>query len=219
MKRLRNIKGYTLIELLAVIVVITTVGGLITGIIVLSLRGSNRSTNVNGIRQSGNFALNQMSKMITYAQGFEGVATTDDTVNNSITYTNQCTDTDTQAKQFNFLKIRSFDQGVTTYICDKNADPQLLASYSGALSTYPIAGTDNTGRVNLVDTVNVINNNTYKLDQCYFTCIQNNVTIAPTIGIHFTVSSAPTNGLNSNLVENRVTIPFDLTVSIRNSGN
>ena len=219
MKSLKNIKGYTLIELLAVIMVITTVGGLIAGIIVLSLRGSNRSTNVNGIRQNGNFALSQMSKMITYAKGFEGVATSDDIVNNAISYTNQCTDADTQAKQFNFLKIQSFDQGITTYICDANSTPQLLASYSGALDTYPIPSTDATSRSNLVDTLNTINNNKYKLDQCYFTCSQSNVTIAPTIGIHFTISSAPTNGIDSNLVENKITIPFDLTVSLRNSGN
>ena len=67
-------KGYTLIELLAVMFVLTTVGTIMAGIVVNSLRGSNRSTNVNDIRENGNFTISQISKMISFAKSAGAVS-------------------------------------------------------------------------------------------------------------------------------------------------
>lgn len=216
---IKNKKGYTLIELLAVIIIIITVGSLIAGIIVLSLRGSNRSTNVNSIRQSGDFALFQMSKMIAYAQDFEGVAATGDVDQDGlINYTTECIDTNQNAS-YNFLKIKSFDQGETTYVCSgiDNSNPAQIASYSGSLNTYPIPGTDHTSVTSYLDTTS--QNRLYSLDKCYFTCSQTNITVAPTIGIHFIISAKTNPNIEQNLIENKITIPFDITVGFKNSGN
>lgn len=213
-----NKKGYTLIELLAVIIIITTVGSLIAGIIVLSLRGSSRSTNVNSIRQSGDYALFQMSKMVSYAKDFEGVGDINnkDEQTGTINYTTQCITTDPNA-QYNFLKIKSFDQGETTYVCydgsDSNNSVAQIASYSGALNIYPILGSDTTKVSSYLDT------DQYKLDACYFTCSQTNIIIAPTIGIHFNISAKLKTEGQDNLIENKISIPFDITVGFKNSGN
>jgi len=216
MKKILNKKGYTLIEVLAVIIIITIVGSLITAIIVISLRGSNRSKNVNSIRQAGDYTINQMTKMISYSKSFEGLANTDTDVNhddNSINYDAQCN----ESKAYNLLKIKSFDQGTTTFYCDPTIGNNFISSYSGSLDSLPtqevFASLQN---VKLIDP-----SKKFYVTQCSFTCKRDNITLPPTINIQFTVSNLnPENAAeDASLVENRVTIPFETSVSFRNLGN
>lgn len=216
MKKILNKKGYTLIEVLAVIILITIVGSFIAAIIVISLRGSNRSKNVNAIRQTGDYTINQMTKMVSYAKSFEGLANTDIDVNpddNSINYDLQCN----QSKTYNLLKIKSFDQGTTTFYCDPTDGNNFIASYSGALDSLPSESVYNSVRmVKLIDP-----GKNFYITQCSFTCRQNNVIHPPVIDIQFTISNQnPENSADEQaLVENKVTIPFDTTISFRNLGN
>ena len=72
---LKSRNGYTLVELLAAIVVVVAISSVITNVITSSLRGANKVNIIENIRQTGNFILSQMTKDITYAQMFDGVNT------------------------------------------------------------------------------------------------------------------------------------------------
>ncbi len=120
-RKLRN--GYTLIELLAVMIILIVVGAIVASILISALRGGNKSLTTNDIRQNGSNAIAQMSKMIAYSKSFNGVY--DET-------THQWTSCVGSApgQRYYSLKITSFDEGVTTFNCAA----MVLSSKSGSLS-------------------------------------------------------------------------------------
>ncbi len=183
--------GYTLIELLAVMVVMVAVGIVVSAILVSSLRGSNKTTVLNDIRQSGSYPIIQMSKMIGFAKSFDGVST------DGVLYVTDCTsvavgaNTPTPTPVYQYVKISTFDNSTIIFSCEGN--PLTVASNGASLI--------NTGQV--------------KVNSCSFSCTQSYVTQPPAIGIHFSLSK----NVSGNFVEQTATIPFDTTVSVRNSSN
>lgn len=182
-----NNKGYTLIELLAVMIILISVGTIITAILVTSLRGGNKSNTTNEVRQSGNYIISQMSKMIAYARTFDGVST------NGINYTTDCTVTQPPAPTpsiapvlYRYIKISSFDGGQTVFSCTGSS----IASNGAALT--------NSANLNVA--------------ACSFYCSQTSVLAPPTISVNFTLSKS-----NSGFfVENQTTIPFETSITPRN---
>lgn len=200
MNKFSNSKGYTLVELLAVILILVSVGGIITAIVATSFRGSNRSINVNQVRQEGNFAITQMSRMIRYAKSFDGVST------NGNSYTTNCVVTippppspSPTPVEYKYVKITSFDGGVTVFRCQDGLsdNPRTISSNSASLVS--------TSNVSLV------------ADSCYFICSQESVGLAPAIDINFTLT--PYNQISPVFVENTLTVPFQTSVIFRNIGN
>lgn len=206
--RIKNNRGYTLVELLAVIVIMVVVGSIVATIIVNSLRGTSKTNVLNSVRQNGNYTILQMSKMIAYAQYFNGVSP------DGTTYSTNCTGlsatpspspspsstplpTPTSTPTpYKSIKITSFDGGVTVFSCNGSADtpPNTIASNSASLI--------DTSAVSLVS------------NSCYFTCTQNSFGLPPTIGINFTLSQASTSGF----AEQNASIPFVTSVTMRNIG-
>ena len=196
-------EGYTLVELLTVIVIMIVVGMIVTGIIVSSLRGTNKSTVLDNVRENGNNAIIQISKMLTFAQAFNGVSL------DGVTYTTICVPAPTPVPSgsapplptptpipYKYIKITSFDGGTTVFGCTGNTDtpPDTIASNSSSL----------------IDTTTVSVNPA----ACYFTCTGNTLTEPPTIGINFTLSQIS----SSSFSEKNATIPFSTSVTLRNSG-
>lgn len=180
--------GYTLVELLAVIFILVSVGGVITSILVIALRGSNRATTVNDVRQSGNYIIGQMSKMISYSSRFEGVSI------DGVNYVNDCSvvvppaPTPSPAPvSYNYIKITNFDGGTTVFSCTGNS----IAS-NGA---------------------DLINTSVLSVSSCSIYCSQDSISGSPVINIKFTLSKGVTSGLFS---ENQTTIPFDTSITLRN---
>jgi len=191
--KIENSRGYTLIELLAVMLVLTAVGTIIGAIFVSALRGGNKSTTTNDIRQNGNYAITQMSKMIAFAKSFNGITDFD-----RVTHTN-CVAPEGGAKPYASVTITSFDDGVTTFSCEK--DPKTgtygaLASRSGALQP-----------IYLIDT------NTINVFPCNFTCTQANLFSPITININMTLQKQVSSGFS----ETQTVIPFNTSVTLRNS--
>jgi len=155
-------KGFTLVELLAVVMVIGVVGSVVGGILISSLVGTNKTNALDNVRQNGNYALLQMSKEIEFSRNFYGVST------NGVSYITDCTiptvsPTPTPT-QYGYVKIMSANGQAVTFSCSGNT----ISSNSASL----------------------IDAATVKTTSCYFTCSQDNLVLPPTVGINFTLSQA-----------------------------
>jgi len=161
MKKLFNDKGYTLIELLAVIIIMVTVGMIILSILVSALRGGNRSQTTNEVRESGNYVMSQMSKMITFATGLDGLSTDgakdiNGDLSNKYDLT-KCVSVD----QYKDIEITSYGGGKTIFSCDGNT---ISANSVAMLSS------------------------SFNVSNCAFTCTQPSSSVPPIINISFTIS-------------------------------
>ena len=189
---IRKSDGFTLIELLVVILVIFSVGVLIVSVLFSALRGTNKTNTIDTVRRNGNSAITQMSRMIRYAQSFNGVSTSTD----PSVYITDCTvraPTPTPTPtQYSNVNITSFDGGQTIFSCPPSAST--IASISATTS------------VSLIDTSSV------DVSNCYFTCSQDSIISPPNIGINFTLTQKNT----SNFFENKASASFQTSVSVRN---
>jgi len=125
--QISNIKysnGYTLIELLAVMFVMVTVGLIVATILVSALRGTNKTNTIDTIRKNGNYTILQVSKMLEFAQSFGGVST------NGTTYTTDCSIPSTR---YSYIKIISFDNMETIFSCNMSSSPATISSGSASL--------------------------------------------------------------------------------------
>lgn len=193
MKNKKLQTGFTLIELLAVMIILVVVGTIITSILVSTLRSGDKSTTTNDIRQNGNYAINQMSKMITYAKSFDGV-------NDGITWHTDCVAPPAPApplpSKYYSVRISSFDGGQTTFSCTTDFK---LASGSASVP------------IDMIPPDTIIAS-----PRCYFTCSQDNLSAPPTIGINLTLQKKPQPGFTL-LPEAQTVINFQTSITLRNS--
>lgn len=182
-------RGFTLVELLASIIVLVAVGSVISGIITSSLRGTNKTTTIENIRQNGNYTLSQVSKNIQYAQVFNGLS------NDGINYVTTCpfSVAPTPAPvttTFNFIKVTLVKNNPIVYNCT---------------SSSPLTITEN--GASLIDT------NSVSLTECTLACIQSRPTDVPIIKVSFKLGPKNPNGLPENSTP---PILFETSVTMRN---
>ncbi|HVZ58758.1 MAG TPA: type II secretion system protein [Patescibacteria group bacterium] len=70
-----HLKGFTLVELLAVIAITGVIGSLMFGILFATLQGANKSTSLDDISQNGNFVLAQIARVVRYSNSLTDPAT------------------------------------------------------------------------------------------------------------------------------------------------
>lgn len=63
----RKSSGFTLVELLAVMIVFIAVGSIIMAILVATLRGNNKTNALNSVRSNGQYAISQLARSIRNA--------------------------------------------------------------------------------------------------------------------------------------------------------
>lgn len=191
MKNKKIQAGFTLIELLAVMIILVVVGTIITSILVSTLRSGDKSTTTNDIRQNGNYAMAQMSKMITFAKSFDGI-------NDGITWHTDCVappaPTPALPSQYYSVRISSFDGGQTTFSCSGSPDFKLASNAADMVPSNKIIASP----------------------RCYFTCSQDNLSAPPTIGINLTLEKKPQPGFTL-LPEAQTVINFQTSLTLRNS--
>ncbi|MEK7518263.1 MAG: type II secretion system protein [Patescibacteria group bacterium] len=193
--RSKNLKnGFTLIELLVVIAVLGVVGSIVMGAITFSLRGANKTSTIENIRQNGNYTISQMAKTIEYSQTFDGLST------DGITYVRSCpatqpTPTPTST-DYSYIKIKPFNNNSIVYRCqDVGGGNYRVASDSAEL----------------IDTTSA--SSEISMSACTFTCTVSRALDIPVIRIHFILKPK----VSSTLVEKFTPpITFETAVTIRN---
>ncbi len=204
---LKASRGFTLIEILIAMSVLLVVGSILISILISSLRGTNKVNSIDNVRRNGNYALEQMGKMIRYSQSFNGVS--DDPSLNPASFTKNCIPpvvaplTPTPAPSlYHYIKITGFDGGQTILSCVPNGLPfPEIASASAS---------DVSSKVHFIDPDQITT--TIDIVSCSITCTQSTVMSPPTVTIQFKLSNRTASGLS----ENKATIPFQTSVTVRN---
>ncbi len=181
-------KGFTLLELLVVMVVLISTGIVIGGILFSSLRGVTKTNTLTAVRENGDFAISQIVKMIRNAKEFKGVSTDGET------FFNDCSVGG--VPKYYHIKITSPDGGETTFSCEFATISSKSASFSN---------------ISLIDTRAVV----VKQDSCFFTCSQESLTETPTIGIRFSLQQEES--INVFQGERTAAIDFQTSVTMRNA--
>ncbi|GIW61794.1 MAG: hypothetical protein KatS3mg089_0646 [Patescibacteria group bacterium] len=119
--------GFTLVELLAVIVVIASVSGIVFGVLLASLRGSNKSTNVTILQQNGNYALSQITKMIRNARSLE--------------YPSPCFNETGYIATTSSIIIENPDAGRTTFSCNSLPNGTISSNSASLVDTSSVVVT------------------------------------------------------------------------------
>lgn len=160
-------KGFTIVEMLAVMIVFIAIGSIAAAVFFTSLRVVNKSNSLASLRENGNYALSQMTKMIRYAVMFAGVS------DDGITYSNACSTGPVKNTAYSYLKITSFDGYDTVFHCTTGDNGNISSNSAALLDT------------SIVKTV----------DACSFTCSQKNEGDSPTILINLTISETGISGI------------------------
>lgn len=173
-------EGFTLVELLISMFLILSVTAVVMTIFVAGLRGTNQTAAEADVRQNGNLALLQISRMIRNAKNFEGVS-----VDGSTNFTPSCYGgtgfgPSPTPQPYKGVRVTAFDGGVTDITCPLTDTETAISSTSASLASS----------VPLTDSVAV----TVIPTSCYFTCQQQSSTDLPIIGINFTMSSNKISG-------------------------
>ncbi len=115
--------GFTLIELLAVIFVIGIVGGVVFATTVSLLRGTNKSNALTNIRQNGNYAVTQLTKILHDAKR----------INDPLT--SSC---DGSALTKKSITVTGFDNAQTTISCSTGANGTIASNSASLINANSI---------------------------------------------------------------------------------
>lgn len=161
-------KGFTLVEVLISITIISVVSSLLVSVFVISLRTTSKINNLQIVRQNGSYVQTQMVKMLRFAQLFDGLSS------DGTTFTPACLPPSTEpgtVEKFDYIRFTSFDGGQTTFSCD--AAGGTIASNSASFFDTSIL----------------------TVSGCSFSCTQISANTPYTIGITFTLSKRNALGL------------------------
>jgi prepilin-type N-terminal cleavage/methylation domain-containing protein len=111
-------KGFTLVELLAVVGILGVVGSILFGVLYTTLRGSSKSESLLVLQQNGQNALSQMTKQIRFAKDIE--------------VPSSCYSGPTPVPvATTSVTLRNLDNGLTNFSCDIGSG--IIASNSSSL--------------------------------------------------------------------------------------
>ncbi|MBI4078678.1 MAG: type II secretion system protein [Candidatus Levybacteria bacterium] len=184
-------RGFTLIEVLVVLALLTTIGSLILSIITSMARTVSKTTAINRVTQNGSAAIIQITKTLRNAKSFNGISV------DGSEYATDCsvsvlplTPTPTPT-EYHVVKIKDFTDKDIKFVCLEG----ILGIKEGD------------------DIIQFVNESEVAVTSCSFTCSQASTFEPPTIGISFTLSQATEETLPERTVS---PIPFQTTIRLRN---
>jgi len=186
----KSVGGYTLIELLAVIIIFVIIGSIIAGILYASLRGVTKARINDVVAQNGNFALSNITDAINSSDKIVvGSCGVDPTSLTSI-------------------GLRRIDGSVVVFECSN--DKIVIKNYV-SFPPSPTPAPLPLSVVSLIDSTQVKTYDPGVGSACYFKCYQNNVYSVPKIEIGFSLSQA-----GGTFFETKSNASFKTTQSLRN---
>lgn len=198
---IKNNKGFTLVELLVVMVVLLTVGTIIGVILFSAFRGANKTNTIIQVRQNGSYAIAQMEKTIRGAYSLDGMSLNNidfiDCPLQAVVSTGTPTPTPTPV-QYTSIKFTSFDKSVTTYNCDISGEKTITVKKGTTGTSIPL-----------------LDKKAVSLVSCYFTCLQENSQSSPAVEINFVLKQA--GSVSNAFFEKTASIPFKASFSLRNA--
>ncbi len=186
-----RISGFTLVELLISLFILTTISSLVVSIVWISLKSTVKANNLSVIRQNGNFAMLQMTKMLQFSNEFHGVS------NNVSNFNFNCQSPGASLVKHDYVKFTGRDDKATILGCTNS--PSTISSISAAFS------------------VSLINTNKFKTTSCSFTCAQVDTGLPYTIGIEFTIEKKVAAG--GSIFDEPAPLLFQNSVTLRNSSD
>lgn len=192
MRKMPNSNGFTLIELMVVLMILITVGGILLSILISVLRSTVKTNSLNELRQIGTYTISQISKSLRDSKSFDGISA------DGVAYVPNCVSASPLAgtpsptpSDYKYIKFTAFDNTEIIYSCAATT----IASNGASLL--------NTQAVNLTS--------------CSFTCSQNTILDPPTIGINFSlVKNTPTGTILHERTASASAVPFQTSITIRN---
>lgn len=182
-------KGFTLVEMLVVMVVFSVVGSIATAILVTSLRTSSKTTILTNVKQSGNFAIEQTTKILREARllraPFPCGTVSAPTYSSSVSVVT----VDNLPIVLSCHNCAS-DTGVCTNL---NNDPSTISSNSASL----------------------LDTNGLNLLTCQFTCTQQSISDYPVVSMNFSMTNRTSSSFSENAASSSA-ISFFTSVSLRN---
>lgn len=205
-EKLKINKGFTLVELLVVMIVILAVGSVVVSVILSTLRGANKANSLDNVRRNGNYAVAQITKMIRYAQSFNGVSS-ESNWSDFTTYRTNCVPITfpTPTPVFPPIKhiwITNFDGGQTVFSCRNGSGVGESPEIS---SRSALTG----------DTVQLVNTGSVQIVSCAITCQQTSTNAPPIVTVNFSLSNAGSQQAGG-LQENQANVTFQTSVTVRN---
>jgi prepilin-type N-terminal cleavage/methylation domain-containing protein len=136
-------KGFTLIEILAVVAILTVLGSIVVSVITITLRGTKKSDLLENARQNGDAALTQMVKGIRYASSLDNpnscvpaksvssITVTSVTTHTQTTYS--CTASSLKANNVDLFNTSSLVVSACSFTCAQttlNNPPTITIQYT-----------------------------------------------------------------------------------------
>jgi prepilin-type N-terminal cleavage/methylation domain-containing protein len=138
-----NNKGFTLIEILTVVSILSIIGAITVGVITITLRTTKRSDLIETARQDSDTALTQMVKTIRYAQSLDNptscvpstsvssIAVTSVTTHTQTTFS--CTAGTIQSNGVSLFNTNALKVSSCSFVCAQptlNAPPTITIQYT-----------------------------------------------------------------------------------------
>lgn len=112
---MRDMRGFTLLEMLISVTIVALVGGILAQAFFTMTRTNTKTERIKDVKQSGEFALEVMERMIRNAREV----------------TSSCPGTSSDT-----ISIRNADNGTTTFSCLLDNGTPRIASQSGATAEF-----------------------------------------------------------------------------------
>ncbi len=211
MNNIKFSKGFTLVELLIVLVLIGLVSGVAGNIISIVLRADNKSSMSAQIQKTGDYIISQFSNSVRNAQSFIAVSTNP---------TSDCRETLGNVKVSGCIYS---DGDANGNLCGSTTSYSMVeyTDTNGNVSAISCSGTPPTpyfltfdsSPIPATPTIQPWVSSSIAVKSCEITCSQAAANQAPVIGISFTLGSANVSGAGET---NQPDQTFQTSVLMRN---
>lgn len=182
--------GFTIIELLVVTGILVSLGGLVSGLLVATLRSTSKTKVTTAVSQNGNYALSVITEIVRNSDAI--VVST----GNPPTYTSNgaCSLPSAPVAGTSQITLHRADGGYTQISCNGNT----IASASAATLG------------NITNSIALTDQSQVSVPSCIFSCQQSDIYTPPIVSVNFSL-----NDINASAgFEKRLSSPYSFSTQV-----